>query len=58
MFYKYKITKSGMGAHTCNPCTWEAKAGEPGLHSKFSDSLDYIKRHCPKKKNQKNITAK
>jgi hypothetical protein len=38
-----------------NPSTWEAEAGksqiggQPGLHSNFKASLDYIARSCLKK---------
>ena len=49
-----------MLVHTCNPSTWEGRAGrsgvqdQPGLHSKFKVSLKAcLKTPRKRKKNQK-----
>jgi hypothetical protein len=47
----------GMVAHTFNPSTREAEAGQPGLQSEFQDSQGYTEKPClekPKKKEKKN----
>jgi hypothetical protein len=48
IFLKKSRCKPCMVAYTCNPSTWEARAGgskvqsQPGLHSKFKASLGYV----------------
>jgi hypothetical protein len=46
-------------AHTFNPSTWEAEAGDfwvlgqPGLQSEFQDNQGYTEKPCLEKKKQK-----
>lgn len=35
-----------VAAHACDPSTWKAETGQPGLHSELHDSLNYRVRPC------------
>lgn len=41
--HQYAQQGQGVRAHTFNPSTRKAEAGQPGLHSKLQDNQDHIK---------------